>query len=341
MDSPANKEFFENYFFSDGQQGTTLDNNFSAHRVELALPGNIRLGIYESVVYRKRFEIAYLNPFSILMFQQRILGDFDNMLAGIDFQWRLPGILRLYGTAATTEMNEINPSRFFKVPRNILSMQGGIDFNVPIGSFSKFTFQYTYISPFFYTHYPVNIEDDGLDDYAYELMYVNKGENLGYPLRPNSDEFLISTQFNLTKGLRANLTAKYQRRSGQYGFNIDNYMVYRAASQGLYEDKDFTGFLFEKTFGLTIGISKTLDKYPVSLYANYLYKLSTKRNQPTAIAWWDFKANAQNGGVIYNTNEATDPSDPDSIHPIQYEVTGSWSSPTHSHAIQIGVSIWR
>jgi hypothetical protein len=331
IDTAYNSGYFDEYIFSDDMQGTRLSNNFTAHRVEAKLPWNVTFGIYESVLYRKRFELAYLNPFSILMFQQNALGDFDNMLAGVDIQWRIPGLLRLYGAAATTEMSEINPLRFFKAPRNIMGLQGGVDVHIPAGQFSKITFQYTYLGPFFYTHYPVDLDynGDGEADLIYDLMYVNKGQNLGYPLRPNSDEFLLSAQFGLPNGWRTDVVGKFQRRSGQYGANIDEYMVYRAAATGNYDDKDFNGNIFERNLGLEVGVSKTLSDYPVTFRFSYIYNMKMERSR-VPVLYWDFDTP--------NGSPTSDPTAGDVI--IKYEVSGPWSDPTHTHAVQFGVTIW-
>ncbi|MFA7534299.1 MAG: hypothetical protein WCY46_08205, partial [Tissierellaceae bacterium] len=48
--------YYKEYFPSDYLRDDLYNNNFSAHRVEISLPFNIKFGIYESVVYRKRFE---------------------------------------------------------------------------------------------------------------------------------------------------------------------------------------------------------------------------------------------------------------------------------------------
>lgn len=338
IDTAYNQAYLDNYIFSDGQQGTRFLNNFSAHRVELRLPLNLTFGIYESVVYRRRFELAYLNPFSIIMFQQNATGDFDNMFAGIDVQWRLPGFFRLYGSAATTEMNDISPSRFFKAPRNVLALQGGVDFTIPAANFANLTLQYTYLGPFFYTHYPVQLSYDGnrTVDEIYDLMYVNKGENLGYPLRPNSDEILLSSSFGFANGWVAEITAKYQRRSGQYGFNMDRYMIYRAATGGYYEDKDFNGNLIEKRFGLEITVSKTLEKYPLTFKASYIYHVKVDRT-PVPELYWSYTDPTDmddTGTIAYSNPSGT-------AYPIQYTVSGPWSDPEYSHALRFGVYIWK
>ena len=342
--STALSDYFNEYQFSDGLRQTLYDNNYSAHRVEVSLPYNFTFGIYESIIYGRRFELAYLNPFNIIMFQQNILGDFDNMLAGIDLEWVLPGVLRAYGALATTEMNEISPSKFFSSPRNIMGMQGGLDFHIPVGNFSKLTFQYTYLNAFFYTHYPiVDITySEETEEYnrerTSELMFVNKGENLGYPLRPNSDEVLVRYTMGFSNGISTDITAKYQRRSGQYGFNMDEFMVYKAFDAGLYPEKDFAGNLFEKSFGLDLGISKTFSNLPLTIYGKYLYT-ATNRRTPQPVMVWDY-TESERGELGSDPPDSYD-LDSDNYHAILYSVENEpWSGWNHSHAIQIGISIW-
>lgn len=328
IDTPENSTLFDDYFIRDEMQGTKLNNNFSAHRVEVNLPWNLSFGIYESVIYRKRFELAYLNPLSILMFQQINVGDFDNMFAGVDVQWRIPGVMRLYGAMATTEMNDIKPNRFFKAPRNVMAFQAGTDINIPFGNFSMLTVQYTNLGPFFYTHYPVKLShtDGTIADEIYDVMYVNKGQNLGYPLRPNSDEILVSGAFGFGSGWDASVTAKYQRRSGQYGSKMDEYMIYQASAAGAYDDKNFNDNLIEKVLGLELAVSKKMKDYPVSFSASYILNMQTERAR-VATRYWHPE----------DDDYSTVPND----YPIQYAPTGPWSPLDYTHAVRLGVRIWK
>jgi len=340
IDTPVNTTFFDDYFIRDEMQETKLNNNFSAHRVEVNLPWNLSFGIYESVVYRKRFELAYLNPLSILMFQQINVGDFDNMLAGLDAQWRIPGVMRLYGAMGTTEMNDIHLNRFFKAPRNVIAFQAGTDINIPIGNFSMLTLQYTNLGPFFYTHYPVKVDydGDGTADEIYEVMYVNKGQNLGYPLRPNSDEILLSGAFGFGEGWDGTITAKYQRRSGQYGSNMGEYMIYRAADAGAYDDKNFNDNIIEKVFGLELTVSKKMKDYPISLTASYILNMQTERNRGDATRYW--VPDDPDTKTVNEEHITTDSSEARAI-PIQYTPTGPWSPLDYTHAVRLGVKIWK
>ncbi len=326
-------------FFPQTLHSTEFSNNFSANRVEVDLPLDLTFGIYESVVWIKRFEIGYLNPFAILMLQQSTMGDFDNVLAGFDMQWRFKNA-RFYGSMATTEMNSLSPSNFFTWYRNILAYQGGVDVDLPLGNFSKFTFQYTKLSPFFYTHYPrtsQSIEYEEITEEEYntaggdtddnyiasdgtyyhrvvtteltQTSYVNKGFSLGYPIYPNSDEFLISTKMGISPSLHAFATLKYQRRSAQYGYALDMSVNENYRDMDDIGEKNFSDYLFEKTVSLELGASKSFEQFPVTLYGSYRIGATTEKDLDTTVEF-------------------------------DHTPTGEWSDLTFDHVVQFGVTIY-
>jgi hypothetical protein len=367
------------------------DNNFSAHRAELDIGRNFTFAIYESTVWQKRFELSYLNPFTVYMFQQNSLGDMDDVFAGLDVSYTLPSKARLYGAMAMNEMNVVgNPITMLKAPRNMFAFQAGVVVPLPIGTFSSLTFQWTYIGPFVYTHYPmrkltgvidptdlvtsgVPLEDNdkvqivtdtgriiiyddtkkeitlsakGPDEaqtinldtaewfsndtytltkdgrtmieekdgkyliyetYA-ETNYVNKGENLGYPLQPNSQEFLLQLDLGLPKGWTTQFQAKYQARSGQYGYSLDQFMLYTIHKQ--YPEKDFWNYVFNHTLSILVSGTKKLDGMPISLTASYRF-----------IADWERPIISERFDGL-----GTD--------------FGAWQDPAFNHIVQVGVKIF-
>lgn len=343
-------------FFSDDFQNDKpyyrFDNNLSAHRVELDATPNLTLAIFESVVWGKRFEIGYLNPLTIYMFEQNNLGDIDNMLAGLDFNYTLGEKVRLYGSIATTEVNKIgNLKTMLTYPRNILAFQAGMTVPLPIGSFSSVTFQWTYLAPFFYSHYPlleqvgtldatssptftskrgneytydtgtgkvtvdynngkpseeynlstdgdswvskdgrVKIEKEGTTGFLIsetynETAYVNKGENLGYPLNPNSQEFLLQLDLGFAHGWTAQAVAKYQARSGQYGYTIEQFMRYASADD--YPLKAFWANAFEHALTLELHGAKKFASMPIELSAKYRFTTIWERGVDTTNTTFD------------------------------------------------------
>ena len=276
------------------------------------------------------------------------------MLAGLDFEWIIPKYGRVYGVIATSEMSVINPKRFLTAPRNILELQGGINVNIPFLPFTTVTAQYTYLAPFFYTHYPmtesvdtwVAVNNESEEEPDWELVktteekvvalipMVHEGRNIGYPLRPNSDEILLMINSQFQSGWEGSFTFKYQQRSGQYGFNIDQYMSYAAASNNAYNDKDFRGFLFEKTISFEMAVEKTLKNAPVRLRMSYLLVLESHKDTPSPHKVWE-------GG--YSGKKEDYPEDGfsyDETPIIDYTVSGAWSAWKANHAVSIGAEIW-
>ena len=170
----------------------TFDNNFSIQRIEIEPLSGFKAAIFESVVWRKRFELAYLNPLCVYMFTQNYIGDFDNVMAGLDFSYTWNGIGRFYAALALDEFNSLNGGKVLSSARNIIALQAGMEVAVPFGYFGKITVQGTYIPPFFGSHYTYRGSENPWGSSSMATAYVNKGGTLSYPLYPDSMELLVS-----------------------------------------------------------------------------------------------------------------------------------------------------
>ena len=245
-------------------------NNFSMHRVEVGPFAGVKFGIWESVVWRKRFEISYLNPFAIYMFAQNALGDYDNVLAGFDLSYTLAGVGRFYAALA---MDELNNFSFFSNPRNILSYQIGAQFSPRFLDFSLLTVQATYIPAFFGSHYQDQMPLFG--DIPYTTAYVNKGQNIGYPVNPDTIELLLNFKTTLDKGWAIDMTVKDQIRSAQYsykttGADILTFMSYSAYDNGTdgdygeYRKRAFFDYVWNNALNLDVKVEKKLEEFPLT-----------------------------------------------------------------------------
>ena len=263
-------------------------NNFSIHRVGLGPLAGIKVGIWESVVWRKRFELAYLNPFAIYMFTQNMLGDYDNVLAGFDFSWTIPGIGRFY---AAMSMDEMNNKYLFSNPRDILSYQIGMEFSPAFLDFTLVTVQATYVPAFFGSHYEDRAPVFG--NIPYTTAYVNKGQNIGYPVNPDTLEILLNCSTTVGAGWIIDLTVKDQIRSAQYsykktGTDVLTYMSYSAYDNGHggdfgeYRKRDFFGNIWNNILVLEASAEKKLDGFPLTLCFGLTGMLdSTREFEPT------------------------------------------------------------
>ena len=105
-------------FTSTVAQGGTAEDGLrrrkygSMHRLDLALPGRLQLGVFESVIFatdaqevRERFDWSYANPMIFLRAAERDRGSPDNALLGASLAWVPVSGLRLYGEMLLDEFN--------------------------------------------------------------------------------------------------------------------------------------------------------------------------------------------------------------------------------------------
>jgi hypothetical protein len=175
---------------------------------------------------------------------QNLHGDLDNVNQSVNLIITLPDYARFYFSFFADEMEFTGSRDFFSNPRNMTALQTGTKILIPLFSYSLFTFQYTKIEPFVYTHYPE--ENYASSSVPVDLSYTNDGENLGSYLPPNSDEFLAKIESRILQ----NLTLSLQYQLIRHGTNkrekagdiaiygdIDEYIIYEQIDE--YPDKAF------------------------------------------------------------------------------------------------------
>ena len=274
-------------------RGGKYYNNISIHRVELGPFAGLKAGIWESVVWRKRFEIDYLNPLSIYMFAQNALGDYDNVLAGLDLTYTVPGVGQFY---AVLSMDELNNFHLLKNPRDILAYQVGARFAPRFFGFSELTVQATYVPAFYGSHY--ESKEKLFADVPYTTAYVNKGQNLGYPVNPDTLEFLLDFKTSFTSGWSLDITVKDQMRSAQYaskktGTDILTFMSYKGYDAGSYKDRDFFGNIWNNLLDVELKVERKLDDFPLSFSCGIIGIWEHTRSfNPTVVH--------DAGGALYN-----------------------------------------
>lgn len=300
----------------------TYDNNFSIQRIEVSPIDGLILSIYESVIYRKRFELAYLNPLSIYMFAQNYIGDFDNVLAGIDLSYILKDIGKVYFALAIDECERINPKTFFTWARNIIALQGGLNVPVSLGMFGVLTLQATYIPPFFGTHYAFSSDNQPFYNGEVKIDYINKGQPLSYPLYPDSFEILASFKSNINPNTSLDIVIKDQMRSAQYaidetyGTTMHDNFNYSVSNE--YVPKEFFSYVWKNVFDFELNGKYSFDSFPLTLKAGIQCIIESSKS-------FSVSEEAKNNG--YNTGNHT-------------MITSSWGKPDIRYVINLGFNIY-
>jgi hypothetical protein len=177
----------------------------SIHRIELFPADWLYLSPWESVTYAKRLELSYLDPLFPYFFGQQLGGDVDNLALGGDMSVTIAPFIRLYASLFIDEISFVPLSTFFTRPENRYAWQVGVKVPLPWPAWSLFIFQYTKIEPYTYTHYPQTVPQYTT---PIDTGFTNDGENIGYHLPPNSDEFLARLCSYPAPGL--GVTLQYQ-----------------------------------------------------------------------------------------------------------------------------------
>ena len=192
-----------------------------------------------------------MSPLSVYWIAQNFQGDWDTLLGGLDFSYRLPGIGRIYFGLALDEFTA-DLKHFFTNPRNMLAFQGGMEIAITALDYSLLT--------------------------IHTLEYANGGKGLSYPINPDSLELLVSYACSFKGGWSAQLTVKDQVQSAQYtqrsgfdntnhltnaGLNLNDPMDYDAT----YSFKEFFSFIWKNTLDVDLTVRKSFEDYPFELSA--------------------------------------------------------------------------
>ncbi|MGM0432668.1 MAG: hypothetical protein ACQEQU_08140 [Spirochaetota bacterium] len=280
-------------------------NMLTTKRIEFNLPWDLNLFVFETVMWPRRLELGYLNPFMITTVYQNTLGDYDDMYAGLGGDWSFGDLFTVYGNLSMDETQNLNPLEWFEDPRSIFGMQAGIRGNIPGGAFTTAGLQYTRLEPFFYTHkrenYPTYIyhpEYDGVEEeYVTDIrgdlimQYVNKLEPLGYYLPPSSDEIKLVVDSSPAPNWYLRGHAAYIRHADQYGgegSQLDEPMDYGKDNENGYDPKDFANHLVEKILQGGLKANYRFPEAPLGLSGSYAYTSSWWRDSPDEASWqWE------------------------------------------------------
>lgn len=184
-------------------------------------------GATGSVLWPKRIELAYMNPLMLPFLSQSLVGDFDNVQIGLYTGFTIPSILNVYASIFIDEVN-VTVSDFFNKDRNMYAVQIGTKTPLPFWT-SIFSFQYTKIEPYMYSH---PLTEVPWYDSPIDTTYLNHGQPLGYFLNPNSDEFKLQLEAKPLWYLSANVKYSLVRHgvstgSGKVdGSSFDDPLVY-------------------------------------------------------------------------------------------------------------------
>jgi len=205
-------------FFNRGEEkewGMHFQNAYSITMLQLKFKKYISADIGETIVWPKRFELGYMFPLTPSIIYQANIGDFDNMGFFFNIKGQYPGIGGIWFSLFWDE--SLLKSDMHELDRTMIAWQAGMNFPLPILSFSSIKISYTKVNPYCYTH-----NRNFNPWYGYipmETSYTNNGVSLGYYIPPNSDELLIKFQTMPVKNIVAHFQYQMIRHGADFGSN--------------------------------------------------------------------------------------------------------------------------
>ena len=251
----------------------------SAHVLELTPFPWVTLSLWESMIWGKRFELVYLSPLSIYHFGQAgTTGDVDNAFVGVNMSIHLFPYIEFYGSFMEDELKLGRLTELFTYVKNMFAFYAGIRASIPWIPFGELLVQYTKIEPFVYAHYPQQYPFYDSDNLV-NINYTHNGENLGYPLPPNSDEMKIGLSFFIMEGLHAHIGFRNIRHGDNPDAAEDEYVIrgdidvpLDYANKNEYGDKDFLNDgIYERITQLSLGVSYDFSAVPLTASFGYTF----------------------------------------------------------------------
>lgn len=257
----ANDDEYKDYHY--------FQNAFSIGEVDLDFK-YVHLDFGSTCVWPKRFELGYSFPLIDRVVYQNDVGDYDNCSLYGNFKIRYPGVGYGWFSFYLDELNAFL-TKFWKNTRAMYAFQLGAKIALPEPiPFGTFTFRYTKIEPYCYTHQSIN----GTPWYNHYINenYSNNGYCLGYYLQPNSSEILV----RLDCSPDANSTAAFQYQLITHGAEFGSQQV---PGSNLYSELPRNGrgslrknFLFDGAYEWThlftlAGSYKVKARIPVKINA--------------------------------------------------------------------------
>jgi len=198
----------DSYFFQNLYSLGMLDLNFKYVHVDVG----------SAVIWPKRFDLGYMFPLLNYVVYQNSLGDFDNLALFGNIKGIIPGIGTVWFSAFVDEMSSVKnilTFKFFEKTRDMFAYQAGTRINIPFLPFTSFSFRYTKIEPYCYTHQSTTKQP--WYDYYISESYTNNGRSLGYYLEPNSDEIFVRIESKPLPTATFGLQYQLIRHGADYG----------------------------------------------------------------------------------------------------------------------------
>jgi hypothetical protein len=208
--------FDTNTKFVTGPSINIDDKYLVAHNLTFFIGSDVEMGFSDMIIFSKRFDLAYLNPFSFLKSVEHSLGDRDNGLLGAHVRTRiLPGV-ELRGQVF---MDDVAASRIGEgYWSNKFAWQLGAMWAAPLGlNELDLMLEWTRVEPYMYSHF--NSQN----------TFSTSRTILGSQIGPNAISWWGRAHWSITRDLSADVDLQLIQR-GENKYDSAGNLIFNAGS---------------------------------------------------------------------------------------------------------------
>ncbi len=197
--------------------GAYIDPKFlTLHDLTFLIGKDIELGFTDMVIFSRRFDFAYLNPFTFLKTVEASLNDRDNGLLGAHLRWRIANGIEIRGQGLIDDVvaSKIG-SGFWS---NKFAWQLGGMWAAPFGLKDvDVSFEHTRVEPYTYSHF--NSQN----------TFSTSGQILGAAIGPNAMSFWGQIRWAPSEKLSLELDLTLVER-GENIYDSTGKLIYNAGA---------------------------------------------------------------------------------------------------------------
>lgn len=185
---------------NNGSSRLNPNKFFSFHAAEVYPTDNFHFSYYESIIFGNRFDPAYFIP-APYMATQGLGGYSDNLLMGINFDWKIMKGLLWYSDVFVDDLSVNELVKFNFNTRIRLAAQTGVIYVPELKYINRITLDFTAILPYMYSHAEHSLGTYNSINYQ---NYTNAGFHIGSEYDPNSAIVALNIKITPLKGLKIN-----------------------------------------------------------------------------------------------------------------------------------------
>lgn len=198
-------------------QAVKIDSKYlTAHNLSFFIGDDAEIGFTDMIIFSKRFDLAYLNPFSFLKSVEHSLSDRDNGLLGAHARVRVANGFELRGQVL---MDDVVASKIGDgYWSNKFAWQAGAMWAAPLGlNDLDLMLEWTRVEPYMYSHFgPQN-------------TFSSSRTLLGSQIGPNSISWWGRAHWSIARDLIADIDLQLIQR-GENKYDSTGNLIFNAGS---------------------------------------------------------------------------------------------------------------